>query len=160
MVMIMNNQEINNLKIKINELENEIIDKQEIKRKYNAKTEKLRRFAILNTILAATSHFLAFFIHPSLLVVALLLLLTGVVPEGFVLFHREDKELKFDKEIEKNNEEIKKIKEMLEIKLNESKEYIEPLKNLIDEIKINEDESFKNDKKESKKIKIKNNKRK
>lgn len=150
----MDNATINS--IKINELENEIIEKQETKKKYNVKTERLRHFAILNTILAAASHFLAFFIHPSLLVVALLLILFGVGPEGFILFHREDKEAKFDKEIEECKQEIEKLEEILKSELNCSKEYMEPLKNLIKDCKKNKINNFqKSDKQNRKEMKNK-----
>lgn len=150
-VMKVKNKEINNIKIRINELENEILETEEKKKKHNYKTENLRKFAILNCILAGILHFIGPFIHPSLLIVALALILLGVAPEGFIIFHREDIEEKLDAKMNEHKEEIEKMKEILMKELDNSQEYMEPLKNLIKESKMIESNPFHKDKLKEKK---------
>ena len=124
------------LKININELENLIKEKELIKKKYVSKTEILRKFAITNTFLAFGCHVSAFIIHPSLLFGALTFMLLGVMPEGFILFHREDVEEKYNKEIEGLKEELNKMQDELKNNLNTTQNSLEPLENTIDKIKI------------------------
>ena len=136
-VMTMKNMEINDIKIRINELENEVLEIEEKKKQHNYKTENIRKFAVLNCILAGILHFIGPFIHPSLLFVALGLILFGVAPEGFIVFHREDIEAKFDKQINDSKEEIEKLKEILMKECDASQEYMSPLKNLIKDSRLN-----------------------
>lgn len=109
----------NELENKIKEIKDKIESIEMNKSIVNAKNDKLRKFIISNTIIAAFMNIIGFLTHPLITVFALSFLLLSILPSGIIIFHYQDKEEKYQKEIDFCNEEIKNIEKKLNNIVNE-----------------------------------------
>lgn len=106
--------EINTLKIRINELDNIIKDTEEKKNKLHEKTERSRLFALRCTIISAVMNFGGYFIHPIVPMAAIMLLGITVPIGGISMMVYEDKEEKCQKELDGYIKELEESKQRLE----------------------------------------------
>ena len=106
--------EINTLKIRINELDNIIKDTEEKKNKLHEKAERSRLFALRCTIISAVMNFGGYFIHPVVPMAAIMLLGITVPIGGISMMVYEDKEEKCQKELDGYIKELEESKQRLE----------------------------------------------
>ena len=122
------NNLINDLKAKINTLNNKISDTEKIKKEYADNTEKIRLFIVRNVIIGGIMHVIGYFTTTYLILAGMLFACLSVVPFGIVYLHRENVDDKYQKEIDRCNEELKKANKQLEQYTNVNN--MEPLKNI------------------------------
>ena len=106
--------EINELKIRINELKELIKTEEENKNKFHDKAERSRVFALRCTIISAVMNFGGYFIHPILPMSAIFLLGLTVPVGGISMMVYEDKEEKCQKKLDAFNNELDESKEKLD----------------------------------------------
>lgn len=129
------NNLINELKIKINNLNNKILEVEKKEQEYSQNTEKIRLFIVRNIIIGGLIHMIGYFTSLYLTLGGLLFVCFSVIPFGIIYLHRENVDDKFRKEIDNYNEELKKLNQDLEQYTNSN--YMEPLKIINKETKKN-----------------------
>lgn len=94
------NNKINELKIKINQLGQQIKDATESRDKAFDTEEKIRKTLVTNICISGVGYLiLGPLIHPAIGLASLLFLGFNVIPGGIAVLHLENKGEKFDKEI-------------------------------------------------------------
>lgn len=92
---------INELKIKINELNQKIKDTTELRNKLEDKKESIRKFVVTNICISGVGYLiLGPLIHPAIGLASLFLLCGSVVPGGIAILHYEGKTDKLQREID------------------------------------------------------------
>lgn len=111
--------EINDLKIKINELENTIKEAGEKKNIIYEKVERSRIFALRSTIFSAILIISGYFIHPIVTLTGIMCLGITVPIGGISMLSYENKEDKYKKVLDMYTKELDCFKEKLEELTNE-----------------------------------------
>ena len=101
------NSKINELKIKINQLNQKIKDATESRNKLEDKEENIRKFVVTNICISGVGYLiLGPLIHPAIGLASLFLLCGSVVPGGIAILHYEGKTDKLQSEIDCCKREI------------------------------------------------------
>ena len=106
--------EINTLKIKINELKYKIKETTEKKDMIYKKSERSRIFALRSTIISTILNFCGYFIHPAIILASILYLGIGVQIGGISMLLYQNKEEKCQKEIDGYIKESEQLEAKLE----------------------------------------------
>lgn len=110
----MTTSEENQLKIKINTLQETMKNLEKLKDKARAKEEMFRKVALTATISGGLGHMFGYLIHPLFVVASITAMCATVVPSGILMFVNQDKADKYEELIKTYKREIDEAKNKIE----------------------------------------------
>lgn len=121
---MLDSAEINELKLRINELKNKIEETEELNRIITGKEDKLRSSLVKIILISAVGYYAGFFIYPPISLASLIFLAGSVIPGGIAVLRYEYKEDKYKEEIKHDQEEMEICQVKLEQLLEEQKNQV------------------------------------